>query len=157
MPFKSEKQRRWMWANEPEMAEKWEEEEKNEGKIMKITRRQLRNIIRESLHEGYNSMSSAGKAHANAVKRKFMKLYPDAKVGIDGREGWITVNGKKVINMSQASGRPLTDEEMIDKMHTAYAGESVDSDVPTASSSSDSWRMEERIMKTTRKQRTRRM
>ena len=27
MPFKSEKQRKWMWANEPEMAEKWEDEE----------------------------------------------------------------------------------------------------------------------------------
>ena len=29
MPFKSEKQRKWMWANEPEMAKKWEKE-KNE-------------------------------------------------------------------------------------------------------------------------------
>jgi len=27
MPFESEKQRRWMWANEPEMAKKWEKEE----------------------------------------------------------------------------------------------------------------------------------
>jgi|1_EtaG_2_1085319.scaffolds.fasta_scaffold32282_4 hypothetical protein len=27
MPFKSEKQRKWMWANEPEMAKKWEDEE----------------------------------------------------------------------------------------------------------------------------------
>ena len=45
-----------------------------------------------------------------------MKLHPDAKVGIDGREGWITVNGKKAINMSQASGSPMTDEEMIQKM-----------------------------------------
>ena len=23
MPFKSEKQRKWMWANEPELAKKW--------------------------------------------------------------------------------------------------------------------------------------
>ena len=29
MPFKSEKQRRWMHVNEPEMAKKWEKEEKN--------------------------------------------------------------------------------------------------------------------------------
>lgn len=28
MPFKSEKQRKWMHANEPEMAKRWEEEEK---------------------------------------------------------------------------------------------------------------------------------
>ena len=24
MPFKSEKQRKWMWTNDPEMAAKWE-------------------------------------------------------------------------------------------------------------------------------------
>ncbi len=26
MPFKSIKQRKWMWANKPEMAKKWTEE-----------------------------------------------------------------------------------------------------------------------------------
>jgi len=31
MPFKSEKQRRWMHANEPEMADKWEKEKKDEA------------------------------------------------------------------------------------------------------------------------------
>ena len=30
MPFKSEKQRKWMWANDPEMAQKWEDEEEKE-------------------------------------------------------------------------------------------------------------------------------
>ena len=30
MPFKSEKQRKWMWANDPEMAQDWEDEEKLE-------------------------------------------------------------------------------------------------------------------------------
>lgn len=29
MPFKSEKQRRWMHANKPEMAKKWEHKEKS--------------------------------------------------------------------------------------------------------------------------------
>ncbi len=31
MPFKSEKQRKWMWANDPEMAQKWEKEEQKEA------------------------------------------------------------------------------------------------------------------------------
>ena len=31
MPFKSEKQRKWMHSNEPEMAKKWEKEEKREA------------------------------------------------------------------------------------------------------------------------------
>ena len=30
MPFKSEKQRKWMCANDPEMAQEWEDEEKLE-------------------------------------------------------------------------------------------------------------------------------
>lgn len=51
MPFKSEKQRRWMWANNPEMARRWEDEEnesvQKEGRKMKITRRQLRSLISE--------------------------------------------------------------------------------------------------------------
>ena len=84
---------------------------------MKIKRSQIRSLV-----ESYNSMSPAGKSLANSIKRKFMKLYPDAKVGIDGREGWITVNDKKAINMSQASGSPMSDEEMIEKMHAVYAG-----------------------------------
>ena len=87
---------------------------------MKIMKRQLRRVIRESLMEGYNSMSSAGKSHARSIQNKFMKLYPDAKVGVDGREGWITVNGIKTVNMSQASGSPLTDEEMMAEMLAVY-------------------------------------
>ena len=32
MPFKSEKQRKWMHANKPEMAKRWEKEEKKHKK-----------------------------------------------------------------------------------------------------------------------------
>ena len=85
---------------------------------MKITKRQLLQII----DEGYNSMSNAGKALAQRAKRQFMKNYPDVKVGIDGREGWITVDGKKAVNLSQASGSPLSEEDVIDKMKQAYLG-----------------------------------
>lgn len=35
MPFKSEKQKRWMYANKPEMAKKWSAEEKKR-KSLKI-------------------------------------------------------------------------------------------------------------------------
>ena len=35
MPFKSEKQRKWMHANEPEMAERWEREKAHGGLIKK--------------------------------------------------------------------------------------------------------------------------
>jgi len=42
-----------MWANDPEMAKKWEEEEDNEKiketSTIQLTQQQLRNIIRETL------------------------------------------------------------------------------------------------------------
>ena len=100
---------------------------------MKITKRQLRRIIKEekALIEAYNSMSTSGKSLANSIKGKFLRMYPDAKIGIDSRGGFITVNGKKAIDMSQASGRGRTDEEMIEMMHAAYAETHVDDDVGT--------------------------
>jgi hypothetical protein len=62
MPFKSEKQRRWMHANEPAMADKWEEKEKqNEEdelaekqlgeKKMRVTKSQLKRMIVEMMED----------------------------------------------------------------------------------------------------------
>ena len=121
---------------------------------MKITKRQLRRIIKEEkaklAEQGFHSMSPAGKSLANSIKGKFMRMYPDAKVGIDGRGGFITVNGVKAIDMSQATGRGMSDDEMIEKMHAAYAETHVDSDVPTADSRMDTFR--EGKMKITKRQ-----
>jgi hypothetical protein len=68
----------------------------------------------------YNSMSDAGKSLATRAKRYFQKNYPDVKVGIDTREGWITVDGKKAVNMSSASRRPMDLEDVTDLMKQAY-------------------------------------
>jgi hypothetical protein len=48
MPFKSEKQRRWMHANEPEMAKDWEKKKKTEspGKVKKFKQMLLRKGIK---------------------------------------------------------------------------------------------------------------
>ena len=37
MPFKSEKQRKWMHANEPEMAKKWEKEYQQGGTLIGLS------------------------------------------------------------------------------------------------------------------------
>ena len=57
MPFKSEKQRKWMWANEPEMAKKWEKEEKmkRETKVRKLIRKMVREIMKEMREGGPGS------------------------------------------------------------------------------------------------------
>ena len=41
MPFKSDKQRKWMHANEPDMAKKWEKEESLREKIRGIIKGKL--------------------------------------------------------------------------------------------------------------------
>jgi hypothetical protein len=69
----------------------------------------------------YHQISGSMMSLANAVKRKFLKLY-DAEVRIDGRQGWITVNGKKAVNISSASGKPLSMEDMLSQMEDAMWG-----------------------------------
>ncbi len=46
MPFKSEKQRKWMWANDPEMAQRWADEEKS----LKKKKRKKRKVKKENIN-----------------------------------------------------------------------------------------------------------
>jgi len=91
---------------------------------MKITKRQLRKIV-----EGYNSMSDASRSLAARAKRYFHKNYPEVRVGINAMDGWIEVEGRKAVNMSQASGRPLKMEDILDQMKQAYLGHQTQSDL----------------------------
>ena len=55
MPFKSEKQRKWMHANDPKMAKKWEKEEKmkKETKVRSLIRKMVREIMKEDFAGAY--------------------------------------------------------------------------------------------------------
>ena len=68
-------------------------------------------------------MSDAGKAMAMAAKRKFAKMHPSAKVRIDAVNGWINVDGRKAVNMSSASGRPMSIDEIVSKMQSAVVAD----------------------------------
>ena len=45
MPFKSDKQRKWMHANEPEMAKKWEKEEESVNEATNIKDLQMQVMV----------------------------------------------------------------------------------------------------------------
>ena len=47
MPFKSEKQRKWMWANDPKMAAKWEKEEMEESHNVKFSKEEMEQLHRD--------------------------------------------------------------------------------------------------------------
>ena len=66
MPFKSDKQRKWMHANEPEMAKKWEKEEALKEKLRKVIRQEIKSIN-----------------EAQFFRAKQMVLLPDKKMYFD--------------------------------------------------------------------------
>ena len=78
MPFKSEKQRKWMWANDPEMAQKWEDEEKVRETIRNLLKQELSELDEEKKrdykaeYKKYGSSKKAKKyrAELNAYNRK---------------------------------------------------------------------------------------
>ena len=47
MPFKSEKQRKWMHANKPKMAKKWEKEEESVDESTKSWNKSLEKIAKD--------------------------------------------------------------------------------------------------------------
>ena len=72
MPFKSEKQRKWMHANDPEMAKKWEKEEKKMKKETKV-RGLIRKMVREVMSELNVNEDFAG-AYPKGMRKKFDKM-----------------------------------------------------------------------------------
>jgi len=64
MPFKSEKQRKWMWANNPEMAKKWEKKEKK----MKRVKELIKKMVREELAKMNEDFAGA---YPKGMRKKF--------------------------------------------------------------------------------------
>jgi hypothetical protein len=95
---------------------------------MKITKRQLRRIIREeysrlksrglikeqSLNENWHVMSRSGQQIAQVAKRRFRKLHPEIPVGILAKQGWITIGRERIkaVNMSQAASKPVAPQDV---------------------------------------------
>jgi len=93
MPFKSEKQRRWMHANKPKMAKKWEKKEKlkRETKVRKLIKKMVREIwMEKKLNETKfyafwknKKHTINGKSLYDAKQQAITKLkIPKSKVGL---------------------------------------------------------------------------
>ena len=62
MPFKSEKQRKWMNATEPKMAKKWEKKEKmkKETKVKSLIKKMVREILDEDKNPCWKGYKMVG-------------------------------------------------------------------------------------------------
>ena len=61
MPFKSDKQRKWMHANEPEMAKKWEKEESIKGKLRNLIRQEIKSVNEDNIKFSKEEMAQLHK------------------------------------------------------------------------------------------------
>ena len=82
MPFKSEKQRKWMHANEPEMADKWEKEESIREKLRNLIKQEIKSIKKED--------------HIKFSEEEMAQLHKDGKV----EKGGHTIEFNESINES---------------------------------------------------------
>ena len=68
MPFKSEKQRRWMHANKPKMAKKWEKKKEN---VEEKKERDYKDIPKEF---SYIKLNLEDKNNIDEIKKSIKKL-----------------------------------------------------------------------------------
>ena len=61
MPFKSDKQRKWMHANEPEMADKWEKEEAIKGKLRNLIKQEIKSVKEDNIKFSKEEMAQLHK------------------------------------------------------------------------------------------------
>ena len=119
MPFKSEKQRKWMHTNEPEMAKKWEKEEKNEGNIG-ITTKKGKSI--ELTHK--TSGKEIVVTNTPSTLKKYARMgylisMPEGKI-TEKKETAIDVARRIVKNHQHEKGVDVQTANLILKVHKAY-------------------------------------
>ena len=73
MPFKSEKQRKWMWANDPEMAKKWEKKEKKMKREQRV-KELIKKMVREELAKMNEVRIPFSSSHIKQLKRAFKDM-----------------------------------------------------------------------------------
>ena len=61
MPFKSDKQRKWMYANEPDMAKKWEKEEVIRGKLRNLIKQEIKSVKEDNIKFSKEEMAQLHK------------------------------------------------------------------------------------------------
>ena len=120
MPFKSEKQRRWMHANNPEMAKKWEKKEKK----MKREQR-VRELIKKMVREEMAKMDEAWDSDVKDFgKKSGVKVKPHSgTLGAYGAKPVKPEISKKVVPFFKKKGYKLIKQHKVSS--GAYKGDLV--------------------------------
>ena len=121
MPFKSDKQRKWMHANEPEMAKKWEKEEKNEEKLIEAYKTATRNELAMYISQLSNTINGTKDKKMLQYLKKTKKEVEKELKSRKTNEGKITEDenpcwkGYKQIGMKEKDGKQVPNCVPIDE------------------------------------------
>ena len=104
MPFKSEKQRRWMWANDPEMAQKWTDEEKELASEEQIEEEQIDEALKPAVS-----------AKAKEIFDAMIETHRDELMKNYGPDAEKVAYGRAVLKAKEKAEKNKKSEEMKDK------------------------------------------
>ena len=120
MPFKSEKLRRWMHANDPEMAKKWEKKEKKMKREQRV-RELIKRMVREELAKMDEAWDSDVKDFG---KKSGIKVKPHSgTLGAYGAKPVKPEISKKVVPFFKKKGYKLIKKHKVSS--GAYKGDLV--------------------------------
>ena len=104
MPFKSDKQKRWMYANEPEMAKEWSAKEDSEETFNGAVNDVLQRVDKDNITVEGIGVYTYDHLKAN-VKAKVKDLFERTEAGVH------TGIGKTQLNVLSAMWQALVDYE----------------------------------------------
>ena len=90
MPFKSDKQRKWMHANEPEMADKWEKEEAIKGKLRNLIKQEIKSVKEDNIKFSKEEMAQLhkdGKLEKGGHTIEFGESVNESDLGLTYKKG----------------------------------------------------------------------
>ena len=131
MPFKSDKQRKWMYANEPDMAKKWEKEEVIRGKLRNLIKQEMKSINEakpKSFKFKFQCME-CGKSFIKSLKKSLEVKCPKCKsVDIELEN----VNEDNIKFSKEEMAQLHKDGKLEKNGHTIEFGESINESSPTS-------------------------
>ena len=130
MPFKSEKQRKWMHANEPEMAKKWEKKEKKMKRvkelIKKMVREELAEVAKRDYKAEYRKFQSSTKSKKYRAELNKYNRQKGTYGNGDGKDashkgGKIVGFEKESVNRGRAEKSRLKKEEKLKEVRIPFS------------------------------------
>jgi len=112
VPFKSQQQRKWMYANDPEMAKEWEKETPKGKKLPKYAPKKKKKKKSSLDYRSYIVKTAADEARMQAIDRWLPKWYKDLKTQCNCNPAIKDMANYVIQKLGQEFGRQTISKEI---------------------------------------------